>query len=301
MNWYKGMPPVDFSSRHEVLIEDWDGILTPMDVPYFKATPMAEGVWQIMSDGDFIYLLEGDEDTLLIDTGYGCGDLRKFCETLTKKPVWRVANTHAHFDHTANNYLFDKAYMSQEAVEQRTIPNPSFGNIEFPRDYPVEVIDDGYVFHLGNLDIEVYKFSDHSPGSLAFLDKKHRLFISGDEIVGENYRVRYSLQHSYEMMKKFQSLKPYYDKFLTGPGIWDASLIDEYVEAMEQLMKDPSQGEPMLPDFGQTPVPDGKHRVVYHRRLARSCDMGRHPDPDFAYKREFVYKGRRIEYWMNKL
>ena len=301
MNWRRNMTPIDFSSKHNVIIEDYDGTLRPMDEPYFKATLLAENTWQILSDGDFSYLIAGEESALLIDGGYGCGSIRVFCEELCSMPVPYIANTHAHFDHTANNYLFDKAYMSAEAYPARMSPNRSFAGLEFPDDYPVEIIDEGYVFHLGGRDVEVYKFSDHSPGSLAFLDKKTRIFFSGDEMVAENYRCRYSLDHSYAMVKKFKSLQPYYDRLCTGPGIFPAGLVDEYMEAFEYLLGHEDAGEKPLPSFPPTPAPDGEHRVTFIRRLARSCDVGTRPDPDFEFKRELRYKGRVIEYWLNKL
>lgn len=301
MNWYKNMPPIDFSSKRMVQIEDFDGALRPMDEPYFKAELLAENTWQVLSDGDYSYLLAGDADTLLIDSGYGCGSIRKFCEELTGRPVRRIANTHAHFDHTANNYLFDVAYMSKEAYPARCNPNRSFAGLAFPDDYPVEIIDEGHVFHLGGRDVEVYKFSDHSPGSLAFLDRKARLFFSGDELVAENYRCRTSLDHSYEMVRKFKALQPYYDTLCAGPGIFPASLVDEYMEAFAYLLANEDSGEPQLPAFPPAPAPDVEHRAVYLRRLARPCDVGTRPDPDFAFKRELRYKGRVIEYWTNKL
>ena len=34
-----------------------------------------------------MYLLEGDEKALLIDTGYGAGNLREYVEKLTSKPI----------------------------------------------------------------------------------------------------------------------------------------------------------------------------------------------------------------------
>ena len=49
LNWYKNMPPIDFSGRHSALIEDYDGTLRPMDEPYFKAELLAENTWQILS------------------------------------------------------------------------------------------------------------------------------------------------------------------------------------------------------------------------------------------------------------
>src|SRR6516225_9724785 len=116
-----GVPPdakwtpvksIDFSSKHNVLIKSEDGTLTPMDVPFRKATLIAPGTWQIESDGDYQYLIEGDNEALAIDSGYGAGNIREYMQTLTKKPVRYVANTHHHFDHTANNAYFDRAYMS---------------------------------------------------------------------------------------------------------------------------------------------------------------------------------------------
>ena len=102
------------------------------------------------------------------------------------------------------------------------------------------------------------------------------------------------------MLMKFKALQPFYDRFCTGPGIFDASLVDEYIEAFDALRDNPEAGERPLPVFPPTPLPDGIHRAVYPRRFARSCDLWRHPDTDFDNKREFVYKERRIEYWIDR-
>ena len=40
-----------------------------------------------MGDSEYMYLLEGDEKALLIDTGYGAGNLREYVEKLTSKPI----------------------------------------------------------------------------------------------------------------------------------------------------------------------------------------------------------------------
>lgn len=60
---------IDFSSKHNVMIKSDDGSLTPMDQPYFKSTLIAAGTWQILSDGDYMYLVEGDKEAILIDSG----------------------------------------------------------------------------------------------------------------------------------------------------------------------------------------------------------------------------------------
>src|SRR5262249_53281492 len=107
---------IDFSSKHEVMIRNDDGSLTPMNVPYYRSKRIAPGTWQTQSDGHCSYLLEGDNQALAIDTGYGAGNIREYLQTLTKKPFRYVANPHDHFDHTANNSYFDAAYMSAETA-----------------------------------------------------------------------------------------------------------------------------------------------------------------------------------------
>ncbi len=69
------------------MIKSQDGTLTPMDVPYYRSKLIAPGTWQIESDGDYSYLIEGDNEALAIDTGYGAGNIREYLQTLTKKPA----------------------------------------------------------------------------------------------------------------------------------------------------------------------------------------------------------------------
>ena len=76
---YTPIKSIDFSSRHDVLIRSDDGTLTPMDVPHYKSVLIAPGTWQIESDGDFSYLIEGDNEALAIDTGYGAGTSASTC------------------------------------------------------------------------------------------------------------------------------------------------------------------------------------------------------------------------------
>ena len=97
---------IDFSCKHDIWLEDEDGSLQPMDEPYFRSWRIAPGTWQILSDGDFSYLVEGDEEAILIDSGYGAGNIRTYAQSLTEKPLSKICNTHDHFDHTALNSYF---------------------------------------------------------------------------------------------------------------------------------------------------------------------------------------------------
>ena len=71
-------------------------------------------VINFMNGTENMYLLEGEEKALLLDTGYGVGNLREYVERLTEKPVI-VANTHYHPDHSAGNGEFEQVYLSRGA------------------------------------------------------------------------------------------------------------------------------------------------------------------------------------------
>lgn len=74
---------IDFSSKHDIWLEDDEGNLQRMDEPYFKSWLIAPGTWQILSDGDYSYLAEGDDEAILIDSGYGAGNIREYAQSLT--------------------------------------------------------------------------------------------------------------------------------------------------------------------------------------------------------------------------
>lgn len=172
----------DWTCKHHIMIRGKDGCLRPMDEPYFEPELIAPGTWKILSSGDYSYLLAGDGEALLIDSGYGAGNIRSYCEKLCGLPVRWIANTHEHFDHTANNGYFDKVFLTAKAYEAATMPFESFAGIRFPRDYPVQLVKTGDVIPLPGRPLEVFELPDHAPGSAVYLDRRERILFSGDEI-----------------------------------------------------------------------------------------------------------------------
>jgi glyoxylase-like metal-dependent hydrolase (beta-lactamase superfamily II) len=137
---------------------------------------------------------------MLVDTGFGIGDLKGLCETLTDKPIF-VVNTHNHGDHTGGNPQFGKAYIhsmdasalyaAMRGEGRREIPfdetkhyNYVESDIIEPAEYEVETFEDGHVFDLGGgYEIEAFQIPGHSAGGVALLDRKRRALYSGDAIV----------------------------------------------------------------------------------------------------------------------
>lgn len=273
------MKQIDFSCKHDILIRNPDGTLSHMDEPWFQAEEIAPGTWKILSSGDFSYLFAGDKEAVSIDTGYGAGNLRTFLQTLTDKPVQNVINTHSHFDHTASNGYFEKAFMAYRAIPLATIPYASFAGIDFIQDYEHIGIGEGFIYDLGGRTLKIFDIPDHTGDGIAMLDEKERLLVIGDELMplpmGKHLR-RVTIQTFYGYMKKLMANRHAFDWLLCGGGVYDASMLDDYYQCAKLIVEGDtgkpyqtwkSGGPPMLPSG-----PNGE--LVYDRRLPHYGDGG---------------------------
>lgn len=147
-------------------------------------------------------LILGTKKAALIDTGLGLANLRAFVSQITCLPVI-VLNTHGHLDHVGANQLFDMSYISKEdeatmhaanrqgrlrAYEMFTEGDNSL--IESARKtmipdgkFEYGFIKDGDQIDLGGVKIEVIGFPGHTPGSLAFVDRRDKVAFTGDSML----------------------------------------------------------------------------------------------------------------------
>ena len=296
------MNNIDFSCKQGILLEDEDGTLRPMSEPYFQAEEIWTDTWKITSSGDFSYLLEGDDEGFVIDTGYGAGNIRAFCEMFIDKPVRRVANTHDHFDHTANNCYFDLCYMSAETQPLATIPYPSFDGIVFPRDYAVEIVDDGDVITLAGRDLLVLKIPDHAVGSLVFLDRKARILFSGDELgMSFGKPLNGSVERWAGYMVKLKRHWGEYDAIYGGAGNVDPQIVEKYLDNSRYILegRQGAKFEPdPFPDFSRV-TPDGK--PIWRRRFPHPGDGPKDWNGDLEFKRKMDHAGCSIIYDIRKI
>jgi len=183
---------------------------------YYQFIPLKENVYRITSP-EFVFcdLLIGTEKAMLIDTGYGYGDLKGAIREITDKPLV-IVNTHGHVDHTCGNFQFEEpVYISEKdmdlckrhnSVAQR---QKSIMLAEHSRDYVTgeeynalpedfsksNYIDngstgnivpctEGMVFDLGGITIEVYETPGHTQGGLSFHYKEENWLYTGDEVNG---------------------------------------------------------------------------------------------------------------------
>ncbi len=269
--------PIDFSCKHNVLLLNPDGTYTPMDEPFFHAELIAPGTWKILSDGDFSYLVAGEREGVSIDTGYGAGNLRLFLEELCALPVPNVINTHHHFDHTAGNPYFEKAYMHPAAVDHATIPYASFTGIQFPRDYEFVTVREGDLYELGGRTLEFFYIPDHTPDGIAILDRKEHILFTGDELMGMpmGKTLNGSVEAFAGYLDKLLAHRHEFNRVFGGAGEVDISLLERYAACARAILGG-EPGEPFerrKPQFSPLPAgPNGE--MVYGRRMPRYGDGG---------------------------
>lgn len=168
--------------------------------PYYQ---ICENTWRF-SDYKLtsMYLLAGKEKALLIDTGFGIGNLPEECAKLTDLPL-TAAITHGHIDHAGGAGFFEKCLVSpidteairgtvSTAARRKSVPaNAARRGLTVPFDVGDNVPDwsyapeweplqDGDTIDLGDRLIRVIAIPGHTRGSMAFLDVQNRLLFSGD-------------------------------------------------------------------------------------------------------------------------
>ncbi len=221
-------------------------------------------VISFMNGTEYMYLLEGDEKALLLDAGYGAGNLRAFVEKLTDKPVI-LANTHFHPDHSGGNGEFEKAYLSAGwEIDAPSVMSPGavpfdLSKLPYP-DYERVIIGDGYIFDLGGRKVEVLEaLPAHCNSSLFFLDRGHRMLFSGDEyestqtLMYDNsnnpdapYDVRERLDHLKANAERLISLSADYDLIL--PNHNGCPIAKEYLDHYVELVDAVYDGRAIIED-----------------------------------------------------
>ena len=294
---------IDFSCKSNILLEDENGLRVPMSEPYYRAVSIAPDTWQILSDGDYSYLLKGEDgDAILIDTGYGAGNIREYCESLCGCPVPRAVNTHHHFDHTALNCLFDLVYMAEESTDLAAVPYPSFEGIDFPRDYKVCTVGDGDVIPLKGRDLKVFKMPDHAPGSIVLLDEKRRLLFGGDEFgMGFGKPINGTVEHWANMCAKLIPYRKEYDAVWCGPGRADNDIVQKLHDACMDVLNG-AEGIPYSrPPFHAWQDTDDQGHIIWKRQLPHPGDGPKNWVDESAWTRRYgeppaaiVYDIRRI-------
>ena len=121
-------------------------------------------------DNTTMYLVEGHDRALLIDTGTRCNALDSIVASITTLPV-DVVITHLHPDHAGCINYFPSVWM-----------HPADTVMLSEYDYPGQLLfcEDGHRFDLGGRTVEVMHCQGHTPGSIVLFDRESGDCFTGD-------------------------------------------------------------------------------------------------------------------------
>lgn len=211
-----------------------------MSSEWFDVKEVGDATWAIDDRGsDLLYLAAGQERCLLMDTGWGVGDLSALVASLSPLPL-TVVNTHGHPDHVLGNGQFAQVYVhaADEAVA-RELPSIEMrswimGNVlpkPVPADFQfdawavagpgvLDTVQGGHVFDLGGRALEVISVPGHTPGSICLLDRQARVLFTGDAVLPGPIWLHLDeslpLHQFHENLRRLQGLAGAFDDILPG-------------------------------------------------------------------------------------
>lgn len=241
--------------------------------PYAEVYQFRDNLYCIYTEsldgaGDpWMYLIVGPEKCMLIDTGFGVGDLKGLITRLAGDKPIIVANTHSHFDHAYGNCQFDTCYCHINEVARMKQKNNAHiwdylfdasGNpkwTDFDRndivpyhEYEIVGVEDGYCFDLGGgYEVEAVLLPGHTPGQCGFYDHHNHTIFIGD-MTGiatadpqEPYAEFCTVQAMHDALKKLQPRFDEIEGVFPGHGMLDQSALSlQYLlEATEAILQNP--------------------------------------------------------------
>ncbi len=177
---------------------------------YYQIEKM-DGYYRIGSpENVFCYLVAGTERAMLIDTGYGFGDLRAAVRSVTEKPLL-IVNTHGHCDHVSGNGQFEETCFiheqDMELCREHSSREMRVGSLEnarhsqnfetgelynaLPEDFDegaylgrdagnLWAVKDGDAFELGGATMEIVETPGHTKGGISIFYREKNLLFVGD-------------------------------------------------------------------------------------------------------------------------
>lgn len=153
--------------------------------------------------GTHFYLVKGDQEAVLLDTGVGCGNLSQCVRDLTELPI-KVLITHGHVDHAMGAGAFENVWISpldKEVYEEHSQTEMRLGYIQGTTQFggaldavtvtadmlePVKPftqfheLHPGDTFDLGGVTIEILEGAGHTPGCVTVLIPELEILLLGD-------------------------------------------------------------------------------------------------------------------------
>lgn len=165
-------------------VANFQYVINRRDKDEYVSEEVLPGVRMVRdSDNDKMFLIKGTTKYLLIDSGQGTGELRKYLSQFTGGSPIEVVFTHNHGDHIGQADQFIR-----DSIEHIGEPDrPQAEKLLRSRGVPEDVIakhllaiHEGDQIDLGDRSVVVYAVPGHTPGSLVVFDEKNGWLFTGD-------------------------------------------------------------------------------------------------------------------------
>ncbi|MCD8014752.1 MAG: MBL fold metallo-hydrolase [Lachnospiraceae bacterium] len=240
----------------------------------FKTEKVSERITRIFAfSTELMYLVEGENQAALLDSGSGIGFVKPLIDRLTYKPV-TVLLTHGHVDHAmgASEFPAENVYINQDDAyiyekhctwefRKGGLGMMPGGDQVTEEDFtPVVPIADwndlkeGDRFDLGGISVEIYACPGHTRGSLVMLLPEERTVLLGDACNGFTFLFQdYSTtveEYRESLCRLKRKLDGKFDKVLAshGDGVLSPEVIKDNIRVCDQILAGETDDLPM--EFG---------------------------------------------------
>ncbi len=212
---------------------------------FYQVENVTGRVYRISMPYVCCYLIVGENKAVLLDAGWGYGDLKAVVESITDLPVTLVLS-HGHPDHVGSASQFETAYLNARDFEMveaqsqislrrrlmlRSVPKgfKEEENLWQPaRKVPYTPLTEETIFDLGGLTILPFNLPGHSAGSMVFILPEERIAIFGDAISHPTlmyFENSSSVKEHYEAMVTFSSNRSLFDRVLVNHQTYEINKV----------------------------------------------------------------------------
>ncbi len=283
-------------------------IMHPDINPFCETYKLRDNLYCIFNEsfdgaGDvWMFLIDGPEKALLIDTSFGVGDLKGLCRALVGDKPLIVVNTHSHFDHCYGNAQFDEVFCYEDEVfnlQQKN--NPYIWDYLFDEngegiyaggftrediipwhEYRIIGVPANTIFDLGDgYEVELIPMVAHTSGMCGFLDRHDRIFFTGDITglgmpqPGDPHPENCTVEAQCECVRAIWERHDEYDGVFPSHGALDQTntAIKYHLDALEAILADPENcNEKRVMEF------NGEKRAFYSKYIYQGTAVRYSPD-----------------------
>src|SRR5882672_939076 len=261
--WCRALPRPEYRTLERVPVTD----------PWFEVYQVVPQVFAIyephQAEETISYLILGEKQALLFDTGMGISDIRKVTAELTHLPII-VLNSHTHNDHVGGNWQFETVYGmdadftrtnakgSRQDAQEELGPGMICGDLPTGFDSksyatrPWKIsrfLHDHDKINLGGRTLEIISTPGHTPDSISLLDRARGLLFSGDTYYPAPiwlFRPETNLDDYVASVKHLAALAPQLELVLGEHNVPFAQpeVLTNLVTAIETVRAGKVRGEP---------------------------------------------------------